>query len=74
MLLKKDDLEALKDIFSSKLKEKIKDGIEFKPSSSINAGFSISFDKGRSFFDFTDEGLKEALSAYLSKELSNILK
>ena len=56
------------------MKEHIKGGIEFKPSSNINAGFSISFDKGKSFFDFTEEGLKEALCAYLNPEVEKLLK
>ncbi len=74
VLLKKDDLEKLKDTFISKLTKSLKDGIEFKPSPNVNAGFSISFDKGKSFFDFTDEGLQEALSTYLNPELSKLLK
>ena len=74
VLLKKDDLEKLKTGFISKLKESLKDGIEFSPSANIKAGFSISFDKGKSFFDFTDEGLQEALSSYLNPELSKLLK
>ena len=74
VLLKKEDLEKLRNTFISKLKEKLKDGIEFKPSQNINAGFSISFDKGKSFFDFTDEGLTGALYAYLNPELSKLLK
>ncbi|MBU4590719.1 MAG: hypothetical protein KKG01_07325 [Candidatus Omnitrophica bacterium] len=74
VLLKKEDLEKLKKSSISRLKDKLKDGIEFKPSPSINAGFSISFDKGKSFFDFTDEGLTDALCAYLNPELAKLLK
>ena len=74
VLLKKEDLERLKKSFASKIKDRLKDGIEFKPTSSINAGFFISFDKGKSFFDFTDEGLTDALCAYLNPELAKILK
>lgn len=74
VLLKKDDLEKLKNTFIAKLKDKVKEGIEFRPSPNINAGFSISFDKGKSFFDFTDEGLQEALGAYLNPELAKLFK
>ncbi|MFH1782599.1 MAG: hypothetical protein ABH848_03180 [Candidatus Omnitrophota bacterium] len=73
ILLKKDDLEKLKLSFFTKLRQKLTSGIEFKPSPNIDAGFSISFDKGKSYFDFTDEGLQEALSAYLNTELSKLL-
>ncbi len=74
ILVKKEDLEKLKKVMMSKLKAKIKEGIEFKASPNINAGFSISFDKGKSFFDFTDEALTEALCAYLNPELTKLLK
>ena len=57
----------------SKLKDKVKLGVEFKPSPNINAGFSISFDKGKSYFDFSDEGLLETLCAYLNPELARII-
>ncbi len=74
VLLKKEDLERLKKSFIAKLKDRLKDGVEFRPSPNINYGFSISFDKGKSFFDFTDEGLKEALCAYLNPEVTRLLK
>lgn len=74
VLLKEEDLKKLKDTFISKLKEDLKVGIEFRPSSNINAGFFISFDKGKSFFDFTDEGLQEALCSYLNSELARLFK
>lgn len=74
VLLKNEDIEKLKDTFILKLKENLKDGMEFKPSPDINAGFFISFDKGKSFFDFTDEGLTEALCTYLNPELAKLIK
>jgi len=73
VLVKKEDLEKIKNTFVSKLKDKVKAGVEFRPSQNINAGFSISFDKGRSYFDFSDEGLMEALGAYLNPELAKII-
>ena len=74
VLLKKDDFANLRKTLISKLKDRLKEGIEFKPSPAITAGFSISFDKGKSFFDFTDEGLTEVLCAYLNPELAKLLK
>ncbi len=73
VLVKKEDLEKIKNTFVSKLKDKVKAGVEFRPSQNINAGFSISFDKGKSYFDFSDEGLLEALSAYLNPELAKLI-
>lgn len=73
-LVKKEDLEKIKSTFVSKLKDKVRSGVEFRPSANINAGFSISFDKGRSYFDFSEEGLLETLCAYLNPELAKIIK
>ncbi len=74
VLVKKEDLEKVKDAFMSKLKDKVKAGVEFRPSANINAGFSISFDKGKSYFDFSDEGLLETLCVYLNPELAKLIK
>jgi V/A-type H+/Na+-transporting ATPase subunit E len=74
VLLKEEDLPRFQKYFLEKLKEKLKSGMEFKPSPNINAGFSISFDKGKSFFDFTDEGVAEALSVYLNPEVSKLFQ
>jgi len=74
VLVNKVDLEKIKDDFMSKLKDKVASGVEFRPSANINAGFSISFDKGKSYFDFSDEGLLDALSVYLNPELAKLIK
>jgi len=74
VLVNKVDLEKIKNTFISKLKDKVKAGVEFRPSQNINAGFSISFDKGKSYFDFSDEGLLETLCVYLNPELAKIIK
>ncbi|MBU1887899.1 MAG: hypothetical protein KKB46_01690 [Candidatus Omnitrophica bacterium] len=74
VLLSKKDQEGLKNSALSKLKNSLKQGIEFKTSPNIKAGFFISFDEGKSFFDFTEEGVAEALSAFLNPEVSKLLK
>jgi len=74
VLVNKVDLEKIKDDFMSKLKDKVASGVEFRPSANINAGFSISFEKGKSYFDFSDEGLLDALSVYLNPELAKLIK
>ncbi|MBM3247824.1 MAG: hypothetical protein FJZ10_00130 [Candidatus Omnitrophica bacterium] len=74
VLLRKSDLDKLKNTFISGLKTKLKEKIEFKPVPDIKAGFLISFDKGKSFYEFTDEALTESLSAYLSQELAKLLE
>jgi len=74
VLVKEEDLKKIKDGFMSKLKDKVASGVEFRPSANINAGFSISFDKGKSYFDFSDEGLLDALGVYLNPELAKLIK
>lgn len=73
LLLSPGDLKELKNTFIAKFKEKFKDRIEIKPTPNISAGFAISFDKGKSYYEFTDESLVECLSAYLNQELAQLL-
>jgi len=68
------DLEALKGDFLPKLAKEIKQPINFKSSQDIAKGFTISFDKGKSCFDFSDISLAEYVSKYLNTQVSEILK
>ncbi|MDI6606104.1 MAG: hypothetical protein QME65_03055 [Candidatus Omnitrophota bacterium] len=72
--LKKADCEKLNKGFLVKLKEEAKKGIVLKASEEINGGFIISFDAGKSHYDFTDRALAEYLSIYLKPQLSQILE
>ncbi|MFA5156512.1 MAG: V-type ATP synthase subunit E family protein [Candidatus Omnitrophota bacterium] len=72
--LKKEDAEQLQKHFLGRLKEETKRNIVIKPSEDILGGFTISFDAGKSQFDFTDKALAEYISLYLKPNLSGILK
>jgi V/A-type H+/Na+-transporting ATPase subunit E len=72
--LKKEDGEKLEKEFLAGLKEETKRGILLKPSEDISAGFVISFDAGKSHFDFTDKALAGYLSAFLRPQLREILE
>jgi len=72
--LNKDDAEALENAFLAKLKEETKKEIVLKPSDGIRAGFVISFDAGKSQFDFSDQALSEYLGTYLKPKLKEILQ
>lgn len=74
VLLKKEDLEALEKGLLSKLKEEIKKGVVLKPTEDISGGFTISFDRGKSCFDFTDKAMAEYIGAYLKPKLNQILQ
>ena len=74
LLLNNNDLMKLKDGFLSDLQKRLKGSVEFKSSQEIGKGFVVSFDNGKSSFDFTDRGLAEYLSTFLSDELASIVK
>ena len=74
LLLNDNDLMKLKDGFLSDLQKRLKGSVAFKSSQEIGKGFVVSFDNGKSSFDFTDRGLAEYLSAFLSDELAGIVK
>ena len=68
------DLEKMKNGLLSRLQETFKNPISFQSGEDVGGGFSISFDNGKSSFDFTDESLSEFLSVYLNVEVSSLLK
>jgi vacuolar-type H+-ATPase subunit E/Vma4 len=72
--LSKDDAEKLTQAFISEFKEDLKKGITLKTSDEISGGFLISYDSGKSQFDFTDSALAEYLTQYAQGKLDNILK
>lgn len=72
--LKKADLETLEKHFLGLLKDEAKKGITLKSAEDIGAGFIISFDAGKSHYDFTDKALAEYISLYLKPQLKQILE
>jgi len=71
--LKKEDLEKLEKGFLSELREEIKKGVILKASEEIQAGFMISYDSGKSYYDFTDKALGRYISSFLKPKLGEIL-
>jgi V/A-type H+-transporting ATPase subunit E len=74
VLLKKEDLETLEKNFLHKLQEATKKKIILRPAEEISGGFTISFDSGKSCYDFTDKALAEYIGAYLKPKLNQILQ
>ena len=72
--LKKEDIERIEKGFFSELKDEIKKGVVLRPLEEISAGFLISFDSGKSHFDFTDKALADYLATYLKPKLLEMLK
>lgn len=72
--LNQKDLQKLGKGFLRKLSDTVKKGITLKPAKDISAGFIISYDGGKSHFDFSDKGLAEYLGNYLKPELAKLLQ
>jgi vacuolar-type H+-ATPase subunit E/Vma4 len=72
--LSAEDHKQLEKFFLKKLIEETKSQIVLKSSDQISAGLRISFDTGKSHFDFSDSALAEYISANISPELGRILK
>lgn len=70
----REDLEKIEKSFLDGLKEEVKKGISLRANEDISAGFTISFDAGRSSFDFTDKALAEHLAASLRPAVAELLQ
>jgi V/A-type H+/Na+-transporting ATPase subunit E len=71
--MKAEDLKKLENVITGELSAEIRKGVVFKHSGDIKGGFTISYDAGRSYYDFTDRALAEYVSAYLKPHLSKVL-
>jgi V/A-type H+-transporting ATPase subunit E len=72
--LNKDDLGILEKHFLRRLEEETKKQILLRPAEEISGGFTISFDSGKSCFDFTDKALADYIGTYLKPKLNRILQ
>ncbi len=72
--LSEQDFKKLEKEFLGKLKVELKKSITLKPKEDIHAGFTLSFDAGKSCYDFTDSSLAEYLSLRLEPKLAELLK
>ncbi|MDD3374235.1 MAG: hypothetical protein PHY73_00735 [Candidatus Omnitrophica bacterium] len=68
------DLDAVSNGVVAKLKEDVRKNIEIHASEDIDVGFTISFDAGKSSFEFTNQSLAEYLSIYLNPKVAELLK
>jgi len=72
--LKKEDQEKLEKGFLGALAQEVRKKVILRPSEDIQAGFIISYDNGKSSYDFTDEALAEYISSVLKPKLKEILE
>jgi len=68
------DLELLEKHYLQKLRQETQRGIMLRPGEDIQGGFTISFDNGKSCYDFTDSALAGYIMTYLKPKLRKILR
>lgn len=71
--LSEKDAERIEKTFLRSLQEEIKKSITLRPSGEISGGFIISYDGGKSHYDFTDEAIAGYLVARLKPALGKML-
>lgn len=74
IMMRKEDLELFENHYLHTLSEATKKEIRLKSSDEISGGFIISYDNGRSWFDFSDESLADFIGEHLKPKLKNILE
>ena len=72
--LSQRDWDVLREGFLTELQKQLKQPVKFSSAQDIDTGFMISFDEGKSNFDFTDEGLAGYLGSFLNSHVRDILK
>lgn len=72
--MNKDELKSLEKEILAGLKEEVKKGVILKGAQDISGGFLISYDSGKSHFDFTQNALAQHLGQYLKPQLAELLK
>lgn len=71
--LKEEDRRALESHFLGRLKDEMKKGVELRTHDDISSGFVISFDNGRSQFDFTDREMALYIGSFLKPSVAELL-
>ena len=74
VFLNSEDMETLEKNYLNKLRDETKKKIVLRPAEEISGGFTISFDSGKSCYDFSDKALAEYITTYLKPKLNKILQ
>jgi vacuolar-type H+-ATPase subunit E/Vma4 len=72
--LNKKDMELLEQHYLGRLRQEAARGITLQHGEEIGGGFTLSFDSGKSCYDFTDKALAEYIITYLKPKLKKILE
>jgi V/A-type H+-transporting ATPase subunit E len=73
VLVSHDDKEKVEELLFLRFKEEAKKGIEIKSSESFGKGFQIGIKGEDAYYDFSDQGITEALSVFLNPAISDLI-
>lgn len=74
LMIPEEELKSIEKDLKDKLSSKMKDGLELQPFTDLEAGFRISSQDGKMFYDFSDEELTRMISRYLNSGLQELLQ
>ncbi len=72
--LPEKDVQAVEESLRSALGSELKKGVSLVPSGRVNSGFRVTEENGGVYYDFTAEGVAEALSEHVSPRLSSLIR
>ncbi len=72
--LNKSDRELLERHYLQRLNQEMGRKILLKQGDDVHGGFTISYDNGKSRYDFTDKALADYIGTYLKPKLNTILQ
>lgn len=73
LLIPENQADALLSSVKGKLAEQLRSGYTIVPSDRVSAGFILKEKDGSAYFDFTSTSVAEALSAYLSPAITELI-
>ncbi len=74
VLLASEDLAKVESSLRGKLGQELGTGVEIRMGRGIDSGFRLSEKDGQAYYDFSAEGISEALSAYLNPRLAELVR
>ncbi|MFH1664690.1 MAG: V-type ATP synthase subunit E, partial [Candidatus Omnitrophota bacterium] len=72
VMVSEKDKQALESFFSAKLKEEILKGVTIKISANMENGLRIGEKGQNAYYDFTDEAIAEAFTAFLTPKMAGM--
>lgn len=73
VLLSEKDKKGVEKFLLVKLKEETKEKLEIKISPSLSKGFQVKAEGEDAYYDFSDEGIAEALAVFLNPFLTSLI-